>query len=439
VSHAATEVMLRWPGQRFKENVVFLQMGYSMSIRIILYFLVANLATVALAQQSDIADTDARVTPEEFPIFPWDILKPDKAVYEEAKACGFNLAGFVHPPDLDLVAAAGMKCFVSDPSIHVRGGENLSADDIKEAATKLAKATASHPATFGYHIVDEPNKQLVPVAAKWAAALDAAAPNAIAYTNFLPIAGNASGNGDVESDYEQYLTSYIDLAKPKAISFDHYSMMDDGTVRPTCFDGLEVVRRTSQKTGVPFWNVVLANTHFRYAEPSPATLRFQAFTSLAYGARGIGWFTYTGRDRGNYRSAAIDLAGRRTPTWEMLRDVNLQLHRLAPVYTKLKSVNVFHYPDVPRGCRSISESKFVKDLRGEGPFVVGEFEDAQRKPALIVVNRNLNHSTQLEVILKSKVTIQRVSPYTGRTRAWGAEDNWLAPGQGILLMVGADK
>jgi hypothetical protein len=410
-------------------------MGHSTLFRIVLGLLLGNLATVALAQQSDIADSDTRVSPEEFPIFPWDILKPDKAVYEEAKACGFNLAGFVHPADLDLVAAAGMKCFVSDPSIHVRGGESLTADQINDAAAALAKATASHPATFGYHVVDEPNKQLVPVAARWAAALDAAAPNAIAYTNFLPIAGNASGNGDVESDYEKYLTSYIDLAKPKAISFDHYSMMDDGTVRPTYFDGLEVVRRTSEKTGVPFWNVILANTHFRYAEPSPVTLRFQAFTSLAYGARGIGWFTYTGRDRGNYRSAAIDLSGRRTPTWEMLRDVNLQVHRLAPVYTKLRSVNVFHFPDVPRGCRALGESKFVKDLRGEGPFVVGEFEDPQGKPVLLVVNRNLTRSTQLEVILKSKATMQRVSSYTGRTRPWGAEDNWLAPGQGILLVL----
>jgi len=76
---------------------------------------------------------------------------------------------------------------------------------------------------------------------------------------------------------------------------------------------------------VPFWHVALANSHFRYTEPSPATFRFQIFTSLAYGARGMGWFTYTGRDRGNYHATAIDLFGHRTPTWDMLREANLQL------------------------------------------------------------------------------------------------------------------
>ncbi len=398
------------------------------------------LAGVAFGQESQLADDpDFRVPPETFPIFPWDILKPDKAVYEEAKACGFNLAGFVHVENLDLVNAAGMKCFVSDPSIQVRGGDALTDDQITNAAQKLANTSATKPATFGYHVVDEPSKQLMPVAAKWAKALQSAAPNAIAYTNFLPIADSASGNGDVEAEYEQYLASYLDVVKPKAFSFDHYSIFDDLAVRPTYFDGLEVVRKTSLKTGVPFWNVLLGNSHFRYAEPTPATLRFQAFVSLAYGAKGIGWFTYTGRDRGNYRNTAIDLNGRRTPTWEMLRDVNLQMHRLAPVYTTLKSVNVFHYPDVPRGCRGLVDSRFVKSIVGVGPFVVGEFEGPDGHPALIVVNRDLVHSTQMTIVPRERATIQRVSSFTGRIRPWGAEDNWLAPGQGLLLMLDPEK
>jgi len=397
--------------------------------------LFACLRTVGAQMTETVDDPNFRVPPETFPIFPWDILKADKASYDEAKECGFNVAGFVHVENLGLVQSSGLKCFVSDPSIQVRGGEKLSDDEISQAAKKLAEATAAHPAVLGYHVVDEPSRQQVALTVKWAKALQSAAPNAVAYTNFLPIAGNATGNGDVEAEYERYLTGYLDAAKPKAFSYDHYSMMDDGSVRPTFFDGLEVVRKTSLKTGVPFWNVLLANSHFHYADPSPATLRFQAFVSLAYGARGVGWFTYTGRDRGNYRNTAIDLNGNRTPTWAMLRDVNLQLHRLAPIYTKLTSVNVFHFPDVPIGCRSIAESRFVKEIKGEGPFVVGEFENEQGVPAILVVNRNLARSSQLTVITRQSCTIDRVSPYTGRVRPWGAEDNWLAPGQGLLLVL----
>ena len=263
--------------------------------------------------------------------------------------------------------------------------------------------------------------------------MQSAAPDKIAYSNFFPI--GAADIGPTAADYENYLTSYIDAAKPKAFSYDHYSLLDDGTVRPRYFECLEAARAASLKTGVPFWHVLLGNSHFRYAEPSLPSFRFQIYTSLAYGARGIGWFTYTGRDRGNYHATAIDLFGHRTPTWDMLRDVNLQLQRLAPTITQLKSVNVFHHPIIPQGCRGLETSRFVNDVNGSGPFVVGEFEDAQGRPAVMVVNRDLVYSTTFSLKLKKQSAMQRVSAFSGKTRPMGAEDEWLAPGQGLLLLL----
>jgi hypothetical protein len=391
--------------------------------------------TAAGAQESEVSDAPAAApAPEAFAIFPWDILKPSPEAYRGAKECGFNLAGFVHAEDLDMVRDAGLKCFVVDPRIKIRGNEKAGDDEIAAAAKGVTAGTASNPAVFGYHLIDEPAKALVPTVAKWAKAFQSAAPERVAFTNFLPIFGPGAPAAR-EAAYEQYLTSYLDDVKPRAFSFDQYGIFADGSIRPTYFQCLEVVRRASTKTNVPFWHVALAIAHFNYAEPNPAMLRFQVFASLAYGAKGIGWFTYTGRDRGNYRDAAIDLDGRRTPTWAMLRDANQIAHRLAPVYTTLKSVNVFHHPTVPLGCRGLAESKFVADVQGTGPFCVGEFEDPQGRPALVVVNCDLAKSTQVNVVPKQKSTILRVSSLTGRTRPWGAEDNWLAPGQGLLLVL----
>ena len=70
-----------------------------------------------------------------------------------------------------------------------------------------------------------------------------------------------------------------------------------------------------------------------------------------------------------------------------------------------------------------------------GPFCVGELEDEQGRPAIVIVNRNLTRSTQFTVIPKTKTTIQRVSAYTGLTRPIGAEDDWLPPGGGLLLLL----
>src|SRR5262245_59138109 len=74
------------------------------------------------AGESDTKEkTDFFVGPEFLAIFPWDHLPATQADYHQARECGFNLAGFVAPENLDLVAAAKMKCFVSDPSINPRG------------------------------------------------------------------------------------------------------------------------------------------------------------------------------------------------------------------------------------------------------------------------------------------------------------------------------
>ena len=67
--------------------------------------------------------------------------------------------------------------------------------------------------------------------------------------------------------------------------------------------------------------------------------------------------------------------------------------------------------------------------------MVGEFEDKQGRPAVMIVNRDLVHSTTFSLTLKHKSPMQRVSSLTGKIRPMGAEDEWLAPGQGLLLLL----
>lgn len=43
------------------------------------------------------------LTPEEFAILPWGTTPGEPAVLADIKRCGFNLAGFVRPGDLDAV------------------------------------------------------------------------------------------------------------------------------------------------------------------------------------------------------------------------------------------------------------------------------------------------------------------------------------------------
>ncbi len=394
------------------------------------FFLVLSGGGIIAARAQDEV---SHLAPEEFAILAWGHTPGDADTLRELRACGFNLAGFVAPEHLDAVAAAGLKCIVSTRETHVSDAA-ASLDDaaIQPRVAALTERVAGHPAVFGYYLRDEPSAALYPGLARWAAAFRRADPKHASYINLFP---NYASPGQMgAATYEEYVESFVTTVKPAFISYDHYALMDDGALRDGYFQNLEVVRSAALRHNLPFWNIVLSNAHFRYAEPSEAGLRFQAYTTLAYGGRGISYFTYFAPAIGNYRLAPIDAFGHKTPTWDMLRSVNLQIHRLGPTYLTLKSVNVFHHPDVPPKCAGLDTSRHLAAVPG-GHFVIGEFEGPGGRPFVLIVNKDLRVSTAFDVKFKQPGRVMQTNAYTGQTTPWGGENNWLAPGQGMLLSL----
>ena len=371
--------------------------------------------------------------PKEFAVMPWGWTPGDRDVLEQIRACGFNLAGFIAPEHLDLVKEAGLQCILSDPSTHVGDAEaQLSEEEIDRRVQALVKRVGRHRAAFGYYLRDEPGAGVYPGLKKWKDAYRKVAPEALAYINLFP--NYAEPEQLNVPTYDEYLASYVTTVEPEFISYDHYALMDDGSLRGGYFRNLEAVRAAAQRHNLPFWNIVLANAHFNYAEPTDAGFRFQLYTTLAYGARGISYFTYFAPSVGNYRLAPVDQFGHKTPTWDMLRNVNLQLHRLGPVYLTLKNLNVFHHPDVPDGCSGMETSRLIDSISGDS-LLVGEFQGPDGQPFVMLVNKSLHRSTKFHVTFKDAGRVQQVNAYTGRTGPWGGENEWLAAGQGMLLCL----
>lgn len=401
-------------------------MTQCMLLLILVVALVAGLSVTVTA-----ATEVKMMEPSEFTILPWGETPGDVDVLKEIRACGFNLAGFVRPEGLDAVTQAGLRCLVIDGSVQVGDAEaQLDQAEIDKRVEALVKRVGDHKAVFGYYLRDEPSAGAFPGLGRWAAAFAKADPDALAYINLLP---NYATTGQLGTPtYEEYLESFVRNVKPKFLSYDHYALMDDGSLRGGYFQNLEAMRKAALKHNLPFWNIVLSNAHFNYAEPSPAGFRFQLYTTLAYGARGISYFTYFTPNVGNYRLGPVDQFGNKTPTWDLLRNVNLQLHRLGPVYITLKSVNVFHHPNVPEGCSGMDTSLFISALSG-GDLLAGEFEDGNGNPFVMVVNKDLTKSASCGISFKAPGDVQFVSPYTGALSPWVGENVWLAPGQGTLL------
>ena len=373
----------------------------------------------------------------------WGASPSDPAQLQGMREAGLNISGFCRVEDLDRVRAAGLTCFISDKHISGYKPRQLPPDDeIRRTVAELKKEIANNPAALGFYLQDEPDAQSMPGLGKLAVLIREAMPDKWPYVNLFPYRVPPSRLGT--SDYDSYVRMLVKSVGQAFLSYDNYSLVN-GEMLDYFYTNLEIIRRLGHETGTPFWNCILANAHFNYMEPSDATFNLQVYSTLAYGGRGIQYFTYFAPEIGNYRLAAIDQFGNRTATWEMLRRINNQIHALAPTLIRLHSTGVYHYPDVPEQAHPLSESKLVRSVEMTqryvrppvaGRFLIGEFSDASNRAYFLIVNKDLNNSYQFRVQLRQEgQKLIRVSPYSGQEEPFGREMDWLAPGAGILFRV----
>jgi len=383
------------------------------------------------------------VGPRDFAVMAWGSSPSDPEQLRLMKEAGLNISGFCRVADLDKVQAAGLSCFVSDKRANGYDWEKLPPEaEIRRNIAELAREIADNPAALGFYLRDEPHASLMPGLGRVAALLREAMPGKWPYVNLFPYRVSLERLG--APSYDAYVCMLVDVLEQPFLSYDNYSLVG-GQMLDYFYTNLEIIRRISLETGRPFWNCILANAHFNYMEPSDATFNLQVYATLAYGGRGIQYFTYFTPQIGNYRLGAVDQFGNRTQTWDMLRRINLQIHALAPTLVRLRSTGVYHYPDVPDQGRPLAEAKLVAAVEMTqryvrppvmGRFLVGEFEDPEGHPYILLVNKDLNNSFQFRLRTRPEGRkLFRVSPYSGRQEPFGREMDWLAPGAGILLRL----
>lgn len=332
-----------------------------------------------------------------FPILAWNPSPTDPESLALMKEAGLNISGFCAPEDLDKVHAAGLSCIVSDGAIGRMIGANKATDaEIQKAVAEIKAKIGNHPAAFGVNLRDEPSTEQMLVMGRIAAELLKAMPDKLPYVNLFPNYANRQQLG--AESYEAYLQAYLKLIKIPYLSWDNYSLVD-GQMNQSFYDNLEQVRAATLKAGIPFWNCVLSNTLFRHMEPSDATFNIQVYATLAYGGRGIEFFTYFNPDIGNFRLAPIDVYGNKTATWDMLRRITSQVHALAPAMTKLRSTGVYHWP-----VSTAAGTPLISDVRSPGGrFVIGEFVDNQGRPGSCSSTRILRNPPASTSISKTRM------------------------------------
>jgi hypothetical protein len=385
---------------------------------------------------------EKRVPPTDFAVMSWGPTTPDPQQLLWMKEAGINIAGFARVEDLEAFEEAKLKVFVRDRRV---GGYDfdhpLDEAEVRRNIQALAEEVADSPAVIGFVLIDEPHAAKMPQLGVVARIIQEYMPGMWPYVNLFPVRVSPDRMG--ADSYPDYVRMLVDVINQPFLSYDNYSLVK-GEMLDYFFTNLEVVRRISVETGVPLWNCVLSVPHFNYMENTDATYHLQAYATMAHGGRGIQYFSYFSWSNGNYRLGPIDQFGNKTASWDMIRRVNNEMHALAPTLKTLKSTGVYHYPLVPEECRPLSESRLVESVEMtqryvvpplQGRFLIGEFEDDQGRPYLMLVNKDLNESFRYQIKLKEPGTLIHISPYSGEEEPFGREMDWVAPGSGHLFRI----
>ncbi len=326
--------------------------------------------------QEDLAPATAR--PGRLPIMTWPgpetpllSLETLTRVAEAGFSVNFSTFGArdVNLKALDLARAAGIKLMIYDTRVEKALADESSPLEVLDA---VAADYKGHPALFGYFITDEPNAAKFPRLGAIVARLKAADPRHPSYINLFPTYANEQQLGT--KTYDEHVSRYIETVRPPFVSYDHYPVMKDG-FRKDYYRNLETIRGAALAAGLDLWAFTLCTPHMVYPAPTAGHMRLQLFSDIAYGAKGLQYFTYgTPGGSGEFGVGLIDREGKPGPAYPLAREVNAEVRRIEDLVLRWTSAAVYHSTPVPEGARGLPADAAVTGVSG-APLVVGIFRD----------------------------------------------------------------
>ena len=276
-----------------------------------------------------------------------------------------------------------------DPAVYYLGTPDPATPDGKAKIDAAIEICSRYPNCLGYFLTDEPGTAAFPLLGRVVAYLREHDPKRLAFINLLPTYANEQQLG--AKTYREHVERYIAEVKPEVVCYDNYPCVGPDDWRGDYYLNMELVREISAKAGLPFWNFALSTGHYGYRVPTKADLALQAFSDLAYGARGVFYFTYGHVNAEGFGQAIMDAEGRPTPTYELVR-------RLNPVVRAwglwlAESLAVCHVGEVPEGARPLEAGDPDQAVVAcePGNCIIATMRAKSGALAVMVVNKDRHH------------------------------------------------
>ncbi len=260
--------------------------------------------------------------------------------------------------------------------------------DLKVLVARAGLPPADLPegkTVWGYTIQDEPSLKDFPGLRETVDAIRQTRPGKLAYINLFPNYANERQLGT--KTYDQHVGKFIDIVNVDVLSMDHYPMMTpDKDSRTKYCDNLKVMRKYSQKAGIPFWNFFNTMPFGPHFDPTEAQLRWQIYTSIAYGAKGVLYFCYWTPRGGEFPKggAIITAEGRKTRHYEQAKRINHNIKNLGPTLMNLTSTRICRVKPDDDPSKALADTP-IKGIT-KGDYLVGVFKHKDGRRAVLLNN-----------------------------------------------------
>ncbi|HEX6708817.1 MAG TPA: hypothetical protein VF068_00670 [Rubrobacter sp.] len=428
-----------------------------------------SLAASAGAQDA-VSGIPAMSPDGEYPIGIWwpppPDPPPDKTLaeyYAEISAAGFNFViggnGVVNdtenPPALQAAADNGLRFLLTDAGLRnlIRDGGGtiqassleksspsimqslleqegtefraaaVSSDEVKQRVQELVATYSTYPAFAGINIYDEPETSMFGLVNAAEDELRTSPSGELPYINVWPSYAGALG----ARDYGRYLERYFAGVNPQLLCFDHYPLLKKG-ITSDYYYNWAVIRTFALRFGVPSWGFI-QSVGFNGSEvglasrrrPNRQEILWQVNVSLAYGAKGIQYFTYwtpTAQPSPSIRfgQALISDTGQQTESYDYAREINGYLKVIGKVLLPLISESVVHgqVKRLPMGARPFKSDAYVRSVSGSPVILSRFFDAATTERHLLVVNRSFANVARSRLKMGGAVSkVSRLNIATG--------------------------
>jgi hypothetical protein len=320
---------------------------------------------------------------------------------------------------------AGLKTFIHDTRIDaICNKRNPHAVPLSAADTQALDSVIAdyrrNPALAGYFLIDEPDPSgsMNGLLAAVVAHFRARDPEHVCFINNYPI----------PRVDQNYYDRFVHEVKPFTLSYDNYFLQENVPDNPATFlENLNIVRSVSLSHDLPFWVIVQSIKHtlvgYRsYRQPTEAEKRFEVMQSLAFGAKGILYFTYwtplsswssANPNGAIFYPAIIDRTGVPTSQYGGVTRINRDVRAIGRHLLAAKSVMVYDSLTPPTPGIGASPPAAPITFAYPATVTVGVFTDAAHTYALLA-NRDYRDGTIGPVVFRAA----KVMKLDKKTGAW---------------------